>query len=167
MYGDRGALVDRAIGVRSRLSRPLPLGLIIALALGVILGFGARSVLAVQALMMPWQDNHPKFRTIALGRLAPCQPSKENADQEGNCRVGAIFRNDGSSGTAIARFTARSHRAQGAVSEVQCSAVIPSVPRGDASEAACTIFARSGEDVDAPLTVEVISTARAQELKAR
>ncbi len=159
--------MDRAIGVRSRLGHPLPLGLIIALALGVILGFGARSVLAAQALTTPWQDNHPKFRTIALGRLAPCQHSKENADQEGNCRVGAIFRNDGSRGTAIARFTARSHRAQGAVSEVQCSAVIPSVPRGNATEAACTIFARSGEDLDAPLTVEVISTARAQELSAR
>jgi len=141
--------------------------LIIALGLGIFAGFGARSILAGAALMMPWQDNHPKFHTIALGRLAPCQHSKENADQEGNCRVGAIFRNDGGHGTAIARFTAQSQRAKGAASEVQCSAVIPSVPRGDASEAACTIFARSGEDVDAPLTVEVISTARAQELKAR
>jgi len=167
MYGDRAALMDRAIGVRSRLSRPLPLGLIITVAAGVILGFGARSVLAGPAVTMPWQDNHPKFRPIGLGRLAACQHSKENADQEGNCRVGAIFRNDGSPGTAIARFTAQSHSAKGAVSEVQCSAVIPSVPRGDASEAACTIFARPGEDLDTPLTVEVISPARAQELRVR
>jgi hypothetical protein len=167
MYGDRAALMDRAIGVRSRLSRPVPLGLIITLALGLILGFGARSVLAGPAVMMPWQDNHQKFHTIALGRLAPCKHPKENADQEGNCRVGAIFRNDGSPGSAIARFTAQSHRAKGAVTEVQCSAVIPSVPRGDASEAACTIFARPGEDLDTPLTVEVISPARAQELRLR
>ncbi len=151
---------ERASDMPARLDRRALLGVIVALVFGVGLGFIVRGSLPGSGL--PWQDNSPKFATVALGRLAPCQHAKDNPDREGNCRIGAIFRNDGGRGTAIARFTAKSHPPTGRDEEVQCSAVIPSVPKGDAAEASCTVFAKAGADLDAPLTVEVISPARAQ-----
>ena len=156
-----------AIALAPYLSRASAVGLIVVLALGVGLGFGLRSVIAGAALTVPWQDSSPKFRPIALGRLAACQHWKEDSDQEGNCRVGGIFRNDGGQGTAIATFTASSRRANGTASDVQCSAVIPRVAKGDAAEAACVIFAKPGEDLEAPIAVHVIGPAQAASSGAR
>ena len=164
MHSRGRAWSERPSDTRSRFDRPVVVGFILVLVFGVVFGFALSALFSGSGFVAPWQDRSPKFHTIALGRLAPCQHAKDNPDREGNCKIGAIFRNDGGRGAAIARFSARSHVPNGKDEEVQCSAVIPSVPKGDVAEASCTVFAKTGADLAAPLTVAVIRPSQAQVL---
>lgn len=154
-----------AIALAPYLSRASAVGLIVVLALGVGLGFGLRSVIPGAALTVPWQDSSPKFvpspwavwQRASIGKRISIR--KEIAGSEESSAMTAAR------GLPSSTFTARSRRANSAASDVQCSAVIPRVAKGDAAEAACVLFAKPGEDLEAPIAVHVIGPAQARELR--